>query len=271
MIFITLLILCSLILSSCAAYFSIYGLASIFTSSFWSIVIMGSSLEMGKLMAASYLYRYWYKINFMMKSYLMSAILVLMMITSMGIFGYLSASYQEDSIPLKEVNDTIIYLKSEKLTLVERKKQIDNDISSLPNNYVSGRKKMMASYKPELFKIANSLEIINLEIKSLNKSKVSQESHTGTIIYIAKVFGKEVDDAIKYMILMIIFAFDPLAIMLVLSANLAINDRKNTKNSDTKVTNTQTETISSPIDEDIVSVLNVIKSKKEIIKSVRIG
>ena len=85
MVFIILLILSALTISATAGYFSIYGLAAIFTGSFWSIVIMGSSLEVGKLMAASYVYRFWDKINFLMKTYLISAIIVLMFITSVGL------------------------------------------------------------------------------------------------------------------------------------------------------------------------------------------
>jgi len=190
---------------------------------------MGTSLEIGKLMAASYVYRFWDKINFLMKTYLISAILVLMFITSIGIFGFLSASYQEDSIPLAEMNDLVVEYKAERVKLEARKVQMDNDIAALPNNYISGRKRLQTMYKSEFTKIGERLEIIRVELSKVVKDKVVQESHTGPIIYIAKVMGKDVDDAIKYMILMIIFAFDPLALVLVLATNSAIEDRKQLK------------------------------------------
>ena len=228
MVFIILLVLSALTISATAGYFSIYGLASIFTSSFWSIVIMGSSLEVGKLIAASYVYRFWYKINFLMKSYLISAILVLMFITSIGIFGFLSASYQQDSIPLKEMTGLVEEYKADRVILLARKKQIADDIASLPNNFIRGRKTLIAEYKPESDKIESRLDQLRLDLTDIQKKKVSQESHTGPIIYIAKVMGREVDDAILYMILMIIFAFDPLAIVLVLATNSAIADRRKT-------------------------------------------
>ena len=248
MVFIILLVLSALTISATAGYFSIYGLASIFTSSFWSIVIMGSSLEVGKLIAASYVYRFWYKINFLMKSYLISAILVLMFITSIGIFGFLSASYQQDSIPLKEMTGLVEEYKADRVILLARKKQIADDIASLPNNFIRGRKTLIAEYKPESDKIESRLDQLRLDLTDIQKKKVSQESHTGPIIYIAKVMGREVDDAILYMILMIIFAFDPLAIVLVLATNSAITDRR--KTIDAKKAETEAKLI--PIVEEVV-------------------
>jgi len=226
MVFIILLILSALTISATAGYFSIYGLAAIFTGSFWSIVIMGSSLEVGKLMAASYVYRFWDKINFLMKTYLISAIIVLMFITSVGIFGFLSASYQEDSIPLAEMSGLVDDYKIERTKLEARKQQMDNDIAALPNNYVSGRKRLQTMYKDEFTKIRERLDVISTELSKVQKQKIVQESHTGPIIYIAKVMNKDVDNAIKYMIFMIMFAFDPLALVLVLATNSAISDRK---------------------------------------------
>ena len=228
MLFIILLVVSALTISATAGYFSIYGLASIFTSSFWSIVIMGSSLEIGKLVAASYVYRFWSKINFLMKTYLISAILVLMFITSIGIFGFLSASYQQDSIPLKEMTGLVEEYKADRVILLARKKQIADDIASLPNNFIRGRTKLIAEYKPESDKIESRLDQLRLDLTDIQKKKITQESHTGPIIYIAKVMGREVDDAILYMIMMIIFAFDPLAIVLVLATNSAIADRRKT-------------------------------------------
>ena len=86
--FIFILILTTLAIAGCAAFFSIYGLAAIFSGIFWPVVLMGTSLEAGKLMAASYVYRYRDSISRTMKAYLISAIFILMVITSAGIFGY---------------------------------------------------------------------------------------------------------------------------------------------------------------------------------------
>lgn len=97
MFFIGVLIATTLAIAGSAAFFSIYGLAQIFTGSFWPVVIMASSLEAGKLVAASYVYRFWNKINIYLKAYYISAIAVLMIITSAGIFGFLSRAHIEQS------------------------------------------------------------------------------------------------------------------------------------------------------------------------------
>jgi len=273
MIFITILILSALIISGVAGYFSIYGLASMFTGAFWPVVVMGSSLEIGKLVSASYVYRYWKKINFLLKSYLISAILILMLITSMGIFGFLSAAYQEDSMPLKEMEQTIVLLKSEKEEILFRKRQIDADIASLPSNYISGRERLMKQYGPEVNKINLRLDNIASETLTLSKTKLNQEAHTGPIIYIAKVFDKDVDDAIKYMILLLVVVFDPLAVILVISANIALRDHKEAKHVkeivevDEIIEYPQNE--GSSMDEESHSAIRRVVTKKQIIDQVR--
>lgn len=273
MIFITILILSALIISAVAGYFSIYGLASMFTGAFWPVVVMGSALEIGKLVSASYVYRYWKKINFLLKSYLISAILVLMLITSMGIFGFLSAAYQEDSMPLKEMEQTIVLLKSEKEEILFRKRQIDADIASLPSNYISGRERLMKQYGPEVNKINLRLDNIASETLSLSKTKLNQEAHTGPIIYIAKVFEKDVDDAIKYMILLLVVVFDPLAVILVISANIALRDHKEAKHVkeivevDEIIEYPQVE--GSSMDEESHSAIRRVVTKKQIVDQVR--
>ncbi len=98
MVFISVLILVTFAIAACAAYFSIYGLAVIFSGVFWPVVVMGASLEAGKLAAASYVYRYKDSISQVMRAYLIAAIVVLMLITSAGIFGFLSMGYQQDTV-----------------------------------------------------------------------------------------------------------------------------------------------------------------------------
>jgi len=222
MIFITLLILATLGIAGSAAFFSIYGLANIFEGSFWPVVIMASSLEAGKLVAASFVYRYWSNITFLMKAYLLSAILVLMMITSAGIFGYLSAAYQQDALPLKEITSTMYLLKEEKVDLKSRIKQIDGIIAAIGPNYITKRIEQQEKFAPERRRIDTRLVELTKEIRELSRKKINQEVHTGPITFIAKAMGNEIDDATKWMIFLIIFAFDPLAVILTIGANMAI-------------------------------------------------
>lgn len=254
--FIVVLILVTLSIAGSAAFFSVYGLAQIFTGSFWPVVVMASSLEAGKLVAASYLYRFWSKITWLMKFYLLLAVFVLMVITSAGIFGFLSSAYQQDIMGIKinqqqielllEENSQIEELKTERL---ERKKQIDADIASLPNNFITGRQRLMKSYGEELNQLKEDISYYTQTIREntkevavLRAKNLEQEAHVGPIIFIARVFDQEVDNTTKWLILIIIFAFDPLAVALTVGANVAILDRQKIKQ--------EMEKIPSPSRED---------------------
>lgn len=238
--FIAILILVTLMLAGSAAFFSVYGLAQIFTGAFWPVVIMASSLEAGKLVAASYTYRYWKSISWMMKTYLISAIFVLMVITSAGIYGFLAGAYQQDMIGLKQnqqqialLQEEIIQLETLKQERLDRKKQIDADIAALPNTYVSGRQRLLTSFGPELKQLSadiaqytQNIRDNTTKISELKSANLHQEAHVGPIIFIAKAFDREVDDTTKWLILIIIFAFDPLAVALTIGANNALLQRK---------------------------------------------
>ena len=91
--FTLMLALSALLVAGCAAYFSVLGIATLFSGHFWSVVIMAGSLELGKLVSTSFLYRYWKKTVWFLKIYMIVAVLVLMGITSLGIYGYLSSGY----------------------------------------------------------------------------------------------------------------------------------------------------------------------------------
>ena len=118
MLFIAILIIAATAIAGAAAFFSVYGLAFTFSGTFWSVVVMGTSLELGKLVAASYLYRYWKQTHIALKVYLMTGVLALMVLTSTGIFGYLSTGYQTDVLPLKQAQEQVKLLDEEKLRLL---------------------------------------------------------------------------------------------------------------------------------------------------------
>jgi len=240
MIFIAILILTTLSIAGSAAFFSIYGLAQIFSGTFWPVVIMASSLEAGKLVAASYVYRYWEYIGFVRKTYLMLAILVLMGITSAGIFGFLSSAYQKDTLPLDEMQTQIQLYDSRKTEIMELKQErisqrarLDAQIDAIPGNHSTNRRKMWETQKAardriglDLAQYNKELDQIASESHKLKTTVLEQQVHTGPIIFIAKALGKDVDDATKWMIFLIIFAFDPLAVALTIGANDALLHRK---------------------------------------------
>jgi flagellar basal body-associated protein FliL len=229
MLFGLLLLLAASGLASAGAFFSIYGLTKLFTASFLSIVLMGISLEFGKLTAASFLYRYWKKINWFMKAYLSIALLALMCITSLGIFGYLSYSYQKDSVPLAGTAQQITFYKQQYANALARKNQINNQIASLPNDYVTGRQRLIKTFKAENIKLSNEISETSKKIELLSEATSKQSLKIGPIIYVANTLKMNPDKVIFYFILLIIFVFDPLAVSLTVAANMVFLERKSFK------------------------------------------
>lgn len=140
-LFTFMIALTAFILAGCAAYFSVSGLATLFAGAFWSIVVMGGILEFGKLMATSFLYRYWKQASVFLRIYLTTAVFVLMLITSMGIFGYLSRAHIEqqgniqDAVVEVERIDSQIRREHEKIdTLNQRIQSIESDDTDLSSS-----------------------------------------------------------------------------------------------------------------------------------------
>lgn len=246
MLFISLLIAATMAIAGAAAYFSVYGLAYTFSGVFWSVVVMGASLEAGKLVAASYLYRYWNKTNLALKSYLMFGVLALMVLTSTGIFGYLSAGYQQDVLPLKQKQEQIALLEDEKARALARKKQIDDLLAGGPTvtnvNRTDGnvdpnaaralrettraRESLVRQYRAEQESVTKRVADLDAQLLTLKQEVIKVEAHIGPITYIAKAFDLQTDDATKYLVFLIIFAFDPMAVALTLAVNIALRLRK---------------------------------------------
>lgn len=229
MIFIALLILSATSLAGVAAYFSVWGLAQLFGGIFWSVVAMGIVIEAGKLVATSYMYRYWKTTFWPLKVYLILGILSAMLLTSTGIFGKLSAGYQADALPLKQIEEQVDLLNQEKTRSIDRKQQIDLQISQLPANVVRGRAQLMNGFKDEQKSVTKRVTELDSQILALKTQQITTEAHIGPITYIAKAFNLDTDNATKYLIYIIIFCFDPMAIALTLAANNALRIRKEEK------------------------------------------
>lgn len=246
MTFIVLLALTVVALAGAAEFFSVYGLAATFSGVFWSVVVMGGALGAGKLMGVSYLYRYWHKTGLALKVYLMAGIAALMVLTSLGIFGFLSAGYQQDVLPLKQKTEQIALLEEEKTRALARKKQIDDLMAGGPtvtnlnkkdgtvdNNATRAlrettrsRDALVRQYKAEQASVTQRVKELDAELLTLKQEVIKTEAHIGPITYVAKAFDLPTDDATKYLILVIIFAFDPMAVALTLALNIAIRLRR---------------------------------------------
>ena len=219
MLFIRITLITALIVAGCAAFFSVDGLASIYKTQYWPVIAMGASIEIGKLVGVSYLYRQWDAARLWFKAYMMTVVLALMLLTSVGIYGFLSAGYQESDISRKGMTTRIALLEQERTELKTRITEINYDISRIDSNIVSKRIELMSTYNIE--KTAKELRIKNItsERLELAQQQLVIEAHTGPIVYIAEQMGKSVDDAVSLLTLLIIIVFDPLAIGLTLAYN----------------------------------------------------
>ena len=225
----------ALLIAGSAAAFSVYGLAKLFSGAFISVVIMAGSLELGKLVTASFLYRYWNMINWFQKVYMTIATIVLVFITSAGIFGYLSNAYQgatlefeKQSTELLTVEERIEQLDEDKVFL---KEELEQAISELPDNYITAKRKLREEYNPQITQLNQELLEYKTRRADLEIELVSTGVDVGPAIYLARTFGTDIDTVVKFFIFILIFVFDPLAVMLVIAYNQALIDR-NKQNQD---------------------------------------
>jgi len=227
--------LSALLIAGSAAAFSVYGLAKLFSGAFLSVVIMAGSLELGKLVTASFLYRYWNVINWFQKVYMTIATIVLILITSAGIFGYLSNAYQgatlefeKQSTELIAVEERIEQLEEDKIFL---KEELSIAISELPENYITAKRKLREDYNPQILMVNEEILDYKKTRADLEIQLVSTGVDVGPAIYLARTFGTDIDTVVKFFIFILIFVFDPLAVMLVIAYNQALILRNEEKKS----------------------------------------
>ena len=228
MAFIVILVAAALLVASAAAFFSVYGLAQVFAGAFISVIVMGVALELGKLVAASFLYRHWDTISKALKIYLVSAVIILMGITSMGISGYLVAAYQSETTDFR-TDSTILHAQEQELERhLARKAEMDRQISELPSDYVAARQKLVRTFEPEYATINPRIAELQRSVAEIKSKNIQTEAKIGPIVFISKVLGASPDNAIFWLIFLIVLVFDPLAVALTLAANIAITKRNNT-------------------------------------------
>ena len=246
--------LTAIALSIVAAYYSVIGLAQIFPGSYWPIIIMGSVLEMSKLVTVSWLYNNWNVTTRWMRYYFLIAVLLLMGITSMGIFGYLSKAHIEHSTSLSPlIEKEFIYdekIKVQKETIEANRKnllQLDAAVDQVMARSTDERgaersNQIRKAQQKERLRAADEITRAQTEIQKITeeKSPISleikkAESDLGPIKYVAEVVYETqdrdlIDKAVRLVIFIIIVVFDPLAVLLLIAANQtyrkSIKDKK---------------------------------------------
>ena len=231
----------SLLIAGVAAWYSIIGLTTIFSAAVIPIIIMGVVLEIGKLVAASWVYTHWKDTGILLRTYLVSAIVILMIITSMGIYGFLSKSHIDAGINTSEISVKIERIdnriKSEQRQIDRAEKNIQEmditldktDYGFFDDSRLQERKKQSADREQLndiITKAENNIDKL-LDKKSEYELEVKNfEVEVGPIKYIAAlIYGDEaknyLDNTVRYVILLLIFVFDPLAVLLLISANMS--------------------------------------------------
>jgi hypothetical protein len=222
MILIILTLLSALLLSGIAAYYSIIGLAAIFTGAFWPIVFMGSVLEASKLVTASWLYRNWKTCPRLLKYYLTSSVVILMIITSMGIFGFLSKAHIDSTLEAGANSVEIRTLNQQEKIVKER---LDYLLKRAGNPETAS-----ANVDRQIQQTQKELAEINKKKLPLLKEENKLIAEVGPIKYIGDmIYGTEdanaIDKAVRLVILLIMVVFDPLAVLLLIAANMSLQQR----------------------------------------------
>jgi len=250
--FLTLLTFLSAIsISIIAAGYSIIGLATLFAGAVVPIIAMGTALEVGKLVAASWLYQNWRSdVPRLLKAYLFTAIIVLILITSMGIFGFLSKAHLDQVQPTtgnalniqvidKQINQQQVIIDRAEKTLGSLDKALDKYIDM---EYVSRGLKEREKQKEERDQLNKTINESTARIVELNKSKsqieleqIKIEAEVGPLKYVAElIYGDDAkshfDEAVRLVIMILIFVFDPLAVLLLIAANISLRQWRMKKN-----------------------------------------
>ena len=250
--FLTILTFLSAIsISIIAAGYSIVGLATLFAGAVVPIILMGSALEVGKLVAASWLYHNWNSdVPRLLKSYLFIAIIVLVFITSLGIFGFLSKAHLDQVKPTSSNNikielldnqiksqEIIIERSQNTLTLLDKALEVYID-----KEYVTRGLKERKKQKPERDALTLAINEASDKIAELSDKKGSLkleqdkiEAEVGPIKYVAElIYGENAKDmfdhAVRVVILILIFVFDPLAVLLLIAANISLRQWRKKRN-----------------------------------------
>ena len=244
MVFGYLLLLIALTISVTAAFYSIAGLTAIFAAAFWPIVIMGSVLELGKVITTVWLHKYWDRVALQFKLYLVPAIGILMLITSMGIFGFLSKAHLDQAVPAGDVSAQVQILddkiKTERDNIEAARKalkqmdaQVDEKLSRTTDDRGAERAvQIRRNQAKERNNLQNEIAAAQKKISSLQEQRApiaSQarkvEAEVGPIKYIAAlIYGDNPDanlleKAVRWVIILIVLVFDPLALVLILAAD----------------------------------------------------
>jgi len=262
-----LITISALSISGSAAFFSVFGLSKLFAGAATAVIIMAGTLEASKLIIATLLHQYWKKLSILLRVYLTIATLVLIMITSIGIYGFLSAAYQQTANASSMIDKEIALIdnriesfekqkdiKSESLIgIEERIVQLNEGINNIEYSWVdrdgAGDQRELLSNQLEIantdyIRLTSKISELDSTILTLENDRFDVETESdvaaelGPLKYISEISGKPMSQIVNILLLIIVFVFDPLAISLVIAANRSFEIAFNKPSSNNNVTET---------------------------------
>jgi len=278
---------CAIGLAVFSGYYSVYGISKLFSGGSWSIIGMAGMLEFSKLVVVTFLHDNFKTLKKVFKIYLMCSAIILMILTSVGVYGYLTNSYQETAKSIYETQNKIVLIDKKKDIYFEQKSQIDTLVKQKSQRISSydqlrltqenslnaqlNLKKGTRGLQKNIQSVDNSTQTLNKEISELNQksiglsdsiAKLEQEklvlenttfsSEIGPLLYLSRLTGAPMDIIVNWFILILVSVFDPLAVSLVIAANHLTQKEKTKKdNINNQITDLVTEDIEEETNIDI--------------------
>jgi hypothetical protein len=296
----TLVFISAMFITACAAVFSVSGIGKLFAGAAISAILMASSLELGKIVSISFLYRYWNEIGKTLRWYLLTSAAVLMVITSAGIYGYLSAAYAKVAAGPLQTTTEMAALESQAKTIdadVERKtkrldqliglrEQQETRLDDLISRTTTGNSSAVRSVQNQITQYDRDVKELQAQVsqlssqrdsllasRSMKEVEISANSDIGTMVYIAKILGTDLDTVVKWFTLVIVLVFDPLAVALIIGFNFLVKKEETSGNSILPNSKEQTwevygetkpsEAVQSP------QIENIVESASEGVSSIK--
>jgi hypothetical protein len=264
----------ALIIAGCAAFFSVTGLGVLFSGASTAVMVMAGSLEFAKLVAATYLKQTWDEIKGFNKWYLTISVGILMMITSAGIFGYLSNAFQAQSLQLQQVDREVLVFSTKIEQNTAQITQLNTQLGQLSSTQsqilekgkvnsrllrsIDSKDRQVATINKKIATLQDENAKNNEKINEIKIANLGLEKEVGGFRFIAEAFGIELKNVVKFFIFLIVIVFDPLAIALIIAFNGLIGKKEKKKQWDGEKTleeldnyfkNTPKEEIDATIDE----------------------
>lgn len=235
-----LIAISAVMIAGSAAYFSVTGLGVLFSGAAIAVMVMAGSLEFAKLVTATYLKQMWDEIKGINKWYLTSAVIILMTITSAGIFGYLSNAFQQQNLKLEQVqreidvwnnkikltNDQIATINVQVNSLNDLQKTIGNKSSNTAIKSLDKRDVKTSKLTDKINSLQDSIVAYNGKINDVKNNNLNLEKEVGGFRFVAEAFNVPLNSVVKFFIILIVVVFDPLAIALVIALNQLILEKK---------------------------------------------